>query len=461
MIPLTIDEVIKSNIKDVKFFGVNLLFEIVKSSTQEKMYQSLKINNKYERQLAFNYNSEKQMKEILNIYLDRIVLEVICNLSQMNEAVEAINRIEQYAIDKNIYSNTAMGAANQITENQLNELRVKYTRDSEWGEILQICRRQMEQETFDKILPELLMLMVKGHDLVTKSAAVTFVSDIVLENRTEIIAPKNSRKIAQKLIEIYSQNSVTSCLQLKQSMVILYASCLGLQFKILKAFPETSQNLVKSIMELPVELEFIKTINLYEIMKNIPNEMIRTGGPNGVMMFKAAVPMLYINRYKTHDHQLKTLSERVLKYLTNELIEANEEHREEKGYLANLEVENSEEIFSRIHTLFDSNYFEERISAGLAIEDLSVKMQSFELAASLMVKQNIEKMMELIRGKYFNKKELLVTSFAKLMHYMEEHAVWVSNPDFTREYLDLSLKQISKFSKSNMSYKNVLIDSLN
>lgn len=43
VIPMTIDEVIKSNIKEVKFYGVNLLFEIVKSSTQEKMYQSLKI----------------------------------------------------------------------------------------------------------------------------------------------------------------------------------------------------------------------------------------------------------------------------------------------------------------------------------------------------------------------------------------------------------------------------------
>lgn len=38
VIPMTIDEVIKSNMKAVKFFGVNLLFEIVKSSTQEKMY---------------------------------------------------------------------------------------------------------------------------------------------------------------------------------------------------------------------------------------------------------------------------------------------------------------------------------------------------------------------------------------------------------------------------------------
>ena len=35
--------------KQVKFYGVNLLFEIVKSSTQERMYQNLKIQNKYEK----------------------------------------------------------------------------------------------------------------------------------------------------------------------------------------------------------------------------------------------------------------------------------------------------------------------------------------------------------------------------------------------------------------------------
>lgn len=33
LMPMTIDEVIKSNIKKVKFYGVNMLFEIVKSST--------------------------------------------------------------------------------------------------------------------------------------------------------------------------------------------------------------------------------------------------------------------------------------------------------------------------------------------------------------------------------------------------------------------------------------------
>ena len=58
----------------------------------------------------------------------------------------------------------------------------------------------------------------------------------------------------------------------------LYAGLLGLQFKIIRAFPNTTQQMVASIIELPDELEQIKSILLFEIMKNLPAEMIREGG---------------------------------------------------------------------------------------------------------------------------------------------------------------------------------------
>ena len=60
--------------------------------------KQLKVPNKYERQLVFNYNSEQKMKEILNKFLDRIIVEVLANVSQMNKAVETINYYEQLAI---------------------------------------------------------------------------------------------------------------------------------------------------------------------------------------------------------------------------------------------------------------------------------------------------------------------------------------------------------------------------
>ena len=62
---------------------------------------------------------------------------------------------------------------------------------------------------------------------------------------------------------------------------------------------------------------------------------------------KDALPMLYINRYKPHDQQLKQMSERILRYLKDAITEANEEHHE-KGYQANIELHNSELIFEKI-----------------------------------------------------------------------------------------------------------------
>ena len=80
--------------KMVRFFSVDLLFEIVRTSESTNMMTKLKLPNKYERQLVFNYNSQQKMKEIMNKFLDRIVLEVIGNFSGMNKAVETINHFE-------------------------------------------------------------------------------------------------------------------------------------------------------------------------------------------------------------------------------------------------------------------------------------------------------------------------------------------------------------------------------
>ena len=79
------------------------------------------------------------------------------------------------------------------------------------------------------------------------------------------------------------------------------------------------------MLELPDDLEQIKTINLYEIMKNVGDEMLRTGGPDGNLLIKGAVPMLYINRYKTNNQRLRSLSQRVWRYLKDALAEAIDE----------------------------------------------------------------------------------------------------------------------------------------
>ena len=114
----------------------------------------------------------------------------------MNDAVAKINQIEQYAIDKGFYQSGQPDEQSKISDKDINDLRVKYTQESEWGKILSICRKQMSEAIFDQILNDLLNLMIRGHDMITKSSAVIFIQDIILENKVELISPKNARKIA-------------------------------------------------------------------------------------------------------------------------------------------------------------------------------------------------------------------------------------------------------------------------
>jgi hypothetical protein len=46
----------------------------------------------------FNYNSQQKIKEILNLYMERIIIEIIGNASAMIKAIGQINMLEQLAI---------------------------------------------------------------------------------------------------------------------------------------------------------------------------------------------------------------------------------------------------------------------------------------------------------------------------------------------------------------------------
>lgn len=108
-------------------------------------------------------------------------------------------------------------------------------------------------------------------------------------------------------------------------------------------------------------------------MKNLPAEMIREGGKDNQLLIKDAIPMYFINKYKTNNQRLKVFSVRVWKYLKDTLTEAVDEEGDKvhDNFVTNIEIQNSEAIFKKIIQLFDSNNYDERIAAGLALEDLS------------------------------------------------------------------------------------------
>ena len=70
-------------------------------------------------------------------------------------------------------------------------------------------------------------------------------------------------------------------------------------------------------------------------------------------------------------------------------------------------------------------------------------------------------MFELISSKYFNNKEVLIDSFARVMLLMENESPWIKDLEFLAKYVGVTLKQIEKFDNSNQKYKNKIISSLN
>lgn len=260
----------------------------------------------------FNYNSAQKIKEILNSYMERIIVELIGNASAMIKAIQEINLLEQLAIElgyiKKGGGNAVAAQRYGISEREINNMRTKMTKESTHGEILQICREMMTKETFDKILPSLLQFAQSGHDISTKSTAVVFINDIVLEGRLELIAPQKSRLIARRLVAIYAQSTVSASLEMKESLQHLYASCLGTQMKILREYPGTIVDLLGGLADLDPELEIIKVLNLNEIVKALPESMLSDNDGAIVSRF---TPNIFVNRYKTcEDTRIKSLSKR-------------------------------------------------------------------------------------------------------------------------------------------------------
>lgn len=81
-------------------------------------------------------------------YLQRIITEMILNVSMLGDKTTVtLNYAEQMAADGKL----------KIAESELSDLRMRYSRESLNGEILNICRIQlMTHETFDDSLNTLL-----------------------------------------------------------------------------------------------------------------------------------------------------------------------------------------------------------------------------------------------------------------------------------------------------------------
>jgi hypothetical protein len=101
--------------------------------------------------------------------MDRIIIEMITGSSILTKATEQFNRFEQLAIEmgyiKKNAGNRIAGRRYGISEQEMHDMRMKMAQETQHGEILKICRQMMTQETFEKILNDLLKIMRQGHDV--------------------------------------------------------------------------------------------------------------------------------------------------------------------------------------------------------------------------------------------------------------------------------------------------------
>lgn len=92
---------------------------------------------------------------------------------------------------------------------------------------------------------------------------------------------------------------------------------------------------------------------IYEIAKGLPDEMIKE---NNGAIFKDAVPIIYINRFKQNEPKLKALCRKAYQYLSE--------------MVPHIVESNQEEIFKVIGLWFDSSSYDDRLAASMAVEEL-------------------------------------------------------------------------------------------
>mmetsp|Transcript_10422 Transcript_10422/g.10458 ORF Transcript_10422/g.10458 Transcript_10422/m.10458 type:complete len:191 (-) Transcript_10422:710-1282(-) len=189
--------------------------------------------------------------------------------------------------------------------------------------------------------------------------------------------------------------------------------------KILRGYPKTVGQILDSLTSLPKELEIIVLVNVYEIFKNLPEEMSKSGG-----LFKEVVPIFYINRHQLNNHKLKTLARRINQHMSDvipQLIETNQTI-----------------IFVRIKDMLESNSYDDRVAAALAMNELSSKLSEEDVQGSEIVLLVVEKIHQLIQGKYFNNKEMVVEGFIAILKILDQ--TLLNKAEFVNGYLETTFK---------------------
>ena len=194
VLPLVLTKGIVSHLEVVKFYSINLLFEILETSKEESVVDKLKVKNSREdRQLNYTYNSKAKMREIMQPYLKDIIILTLECISDFEDGIW--NRIEQEVASFQQKSGSA------DLSHYLNDQRIKSSRESVFYDILSNCKELLSEEVLDESIPELIKVIKKGVGISTRAGACNFIIESSIE-RPELFKLKFAKKVFKSCLDI-------------------------------------------------------------------------------------------------------------------------------------------------------------------------------------------------------------------------------------------------------------------
>lgn len=141
---------------------------------------------------------------------------------------------------------------------------------------------------------------------------------------------------------------------MKEALISTYSSCYGLQFKILKAFPNTVKASLQQLKELDKDLIQVKLLHFNQIIKYLPQELLED--PDSYFL-----PLVFVHRFNEQDSKLKKLADKIW-----------EQYSELTGGSQKLSQVLAPHILLQLNSAFESASYSDRIAASAAFAEIVV-----------------------------------------------------------------------------------------
>lgn len=176
---------------------------------------------------------------------------------------------------------------------------------------------------------------------------------------------------------------------------------------------------------------YIRCLSFFEIVKHLPVSFLQEKET-----CKDFIPIIFVNKFNSQDAKLKKLSEKIWEHYSQSI-----------GDSMKLCELLAPEIVTEIKVSIDSVAYKDRIAASMAFKEIVPFCKD-----EVLVHETVEKLLQLIYGKYFIGKEQIVESVTEML---TEDLIEIKGA----VYVQNVLPQLQNL-KLEAAYRNKLLKSL-